>query len=31
MTKVVSTKLKVDELKRFTVMAEQQGETKAGL
>ena len=31
MAKVVSTKLKVDELARFTVMAEQQGETKAGL
>ena len=31
MTKVISTKLKVDELERFTVMAEQQGETKAGL
>ena len=31
MTKVVSTKLQVDELERFTVMAEQQGETKAGL
>jgi len=31
MTKVISTKLKVDELARFTVMAERQGKTKAGL
>ena len=31
MTKVISTKLKVDELNRFTVIAEQQGKTKAGL
>ena len=31
MAKVLSTKLKVDELDRFTAMAEQQGRTKAGL
>lgn len=31
MTKVISTKLKVDELERFIAMAKQQGETKAGL
>ena len=31
MQKVLSTKLKVDELDRFTAMAKQQGESKAGL
>jgi len=31
MGKVVSTKLTVDELDRFTAVAEKQGETKAGL
>lgn len=30
MLKVLSTKLTVDELARFTTMAEQQGETKSG-
>ena len=31
MSKVLSTKLKADEIDRFTAMAEQQGRTKAGL
>ena len=31
MSKVLSTKLKADEVDRFTAMAEQQGETKSGL
>jgi len=31
MKKVLSTKLEVDELDRFTVKAKQQGESKAGL
>ena len=31
MPKVLSTKLKVDEVDRFTAIAEQQGESKAGL
>ena len=31
MTKVLSTKLKVDEIDQFTAMAEQRGESKAGL
>ena len=31
MAKVLSTKLKVDEVDRFTTMAVQQGESKAGL
>ncbi len=31
MGKVLSTKLTVEELDQFTVMAEQQGETKSGL
>ena len=31
MRKVLSTKLKLDELERFSVMAEQQGESKSGL
>ena len=30
-TKVLSTKLKVDELDRFTALANRQGESKAGL
>ena len=31
MAKVLSTKLKVDELDRFTALASRQGESKAGL
>ena len=31
MLKVLSTKLKADQVDQFTAMAEQQGETKAGL
>ena len=31
MSKVLSTKLKVDEIDQFTAIAEQQGESKAGL
>ena len=31
MARVLSTKLKVDELDRFTAMAKQQGKSKAGL
>ena len=31
MSKVLSTKLKVDEIDRFTAMADQQGESKSGL
>jgi hypothetical protein len=31
MKKVLSTKLKVDEIDQFTAMAEQRGESKAGL